>query len=366
MAPIVIDWTSDETHTLLNPRMPRSDVDQIYKQLATFDLPSHLWLATSGTTGRYKCVALSKQAFLDSAEAVNEFLDITSKDVWVNALPNFHVGGLGIDARAYVSGSMVYPITKWNPQHFAAITREHSATISALVPTQLFDLVKNNLQPSGRYRLTIIGGGALDKELFDRSWNLGWNAVPSYGMTECASQVATATPGTYDSLHPLGHMAVKIDHERSISVKSSSLLTGYCCPNDDHCSFIDPKVDGWLKTEDKGEMHGHDLKIIGRDHDMIKINGELVNLQSLQKILNTLLLQHEIRHDVVISALPSTRSGHEIHLFHEGNADIVLKLVADFNQLVLPYERVVSTHSIDKIPRTHLGKVMHHNLVSNL
>lgn len=362
MATAVIDWTSDETHLFLNPRMPLSDVDQIQKKLTAFDLSSHLWLATSGTGGRFKCVALSKQAFLDSAKAVNTFLNISADDVWINALPNFHVGGLGIEARAHLSGSRVYPITKWDPQLFSKLTFEHSATISALVPTQLFDLVQSNLQPSSGYRLTIIGGGALNRELFDRSWRLGWNAVPSYGMTECASQIATAKPGTFEPFLPLEHVTVKVDDDQRISIKSPSLLTGHCYPHEKDCQFIDPKINGWFRTEDEGDIADAVLKIYGRCHDMFKVNGELVNLQHLQNIINTMTLQYNVDQDAVLSAVPSSRSGHEIHLFHVGKLENLRNLIDNFNQAVLPYERIVSTHHIDKIPRTPLGKVVHSKL----
>src|SRR5690242_12710153 len=100
-----IDWTSDEAHVLLNPRMP-SDEETRLRSLV-IDLPGHLWLATSGTTGVLKLAALSKRAMLASAAAVNRHLASDANDLWCCVLPEFHVGGQGIFARAFLSGARV-------------------------------------------------------------------------------------------------------------------------------------------------------------------------------------------------------------------------------------------------------------------
>ncbi|HEX6085416.1 MAG TPA: AMP-binding protein, partial [Thermoanaerobaculia bacterium] len=104
-----IDWLSDESHVLLNPRMPAAERERL--QSFVTELPGHLWLATSGTTGSLKLTALSKRAMLASAAAVNRHLQSTASDVWLCVLPSFHVGGLGIYARAFLSGARV--VTEW-------------------------------------------------------------------------------------------------------------------------------------------------------------------------------------------------------------------------------------------------------------
>ena len=109
-----IDWTSDESHVLLNPRMPADEEARL--RSLVIDLPAHLWLATSGTTGALKLTALSKRAMLVSAAAVNRHLAADAQDVWCCVLPEFHVGGLGIFARAFLSGSGVIS-AQWDATH---------------------------------------------------------------------------------------------------------------------------------------------------------------------------------------------------------------------------------------------------------
>jgi len=103
----VIDWTSEETHVLLNPRMPERERTRLQRLAASISLPAHVWVATSGSSGAVKLVALSKRAILASAAAVNSRLESRTDDVWCPVLPMLHVGGMGIHARAHLLGSRV-------------------------------------------------------------------------------------------------------------------------------------------------------------------------------------------------------------------------------------------------------------------
>src|SRR5207244_12310235 len=104
---------------------------------AVAPLPGHVLVATSGTTGDVKLVALSKEAILASAAAVNTRLGARRGDVWCCVLPTFHVGGLGIHARAHLTGSRVIGMA-WDPHAFART----EATLASLVSAQVHDLVR--------------------------------------------------------------------------------------------------------------------------------------------------------------------------------------------------------------------------------
>jgi o-succinylbenzoate---CoA ligase len=175
-----IDWLSTDSHVLLNPRMPEEERRRL--ESLVVDLPGHVWLATSGTTGALKLTALSKRALLASAAAVNRHLQSDDRDVWLCVLPTFHVGGLGIYARAFLSGARVVT-SGWE-----------DVTLASLVPAQVTDLVRDRVEAPPSLRAVVVGGGALSEELYAAARALGWPLLPSYGMTECCSQVATATP----------------------------------------------------------------------------------------------------------------------------------------------------------------------------
>lgn len=364
-----MDWTSSSTEVLLNPRLSTED-----KKLFSSSLPrndefkSHVWIATSGSSGLTKFAALSKTAILTSANAVNEHLESGASDCWLHMLPDFHVGGLGIWARAFLSGAKVVDLksslSRWDPACFYQTLIESKATLTALVPTQIYDLVSRNLRPPASLRAVIIGGGGLSPALFEEVENLGWNLLPSYGLTECASQVATAKKGGalgYGSL--LSHVKVKIDEEGYIEIKSPSLLSAYCLLDNGKVSLVDPKEDGWFKTEDKGEINEDGLlKVHGRGSDFVKIGGESCSLVDLRMVLDEVISEESLVADVVIAAVPDARLGHVIHLFSDKNNEDLKSLVENFNVKVLPFARIREIKYVEKIPRSPLGKVLYSQL----
>lgn len=326
-----IDWLSAQSHVFLNPRMPADE----RRRLESFvvDLPGHVWLSTSGTTGALKLTALSKRALLASAAAVNRHLQSDSKDVWLCVLPTFHVGGLGIHARAFLSGARVVG-EGWD-----------GATLASLVPAQVSDLVRDRIAPPRSLRAVVVGGGALSEELDRAARALGWPLLPSYGMTECCSQVATATLESRE-LVLLDHVEVRIESDGRLALRSEALLTGYA----NEAGLVDPKVDGWFVTEDVATLDGRVLRVRGRRGDFVKIGGESVDLSRLDRILA------ELGADAAVFAVPDERLGHAIGLaVASGDPETV---AAAFNARVFPFERVRRIVRVAEIPRTSLGKVM--------
>jgi len=145
----MIDFESGETAVLLNPRLPEETAGQVRERLARAPVPPGLvWLATSGSRGPAKLVGLRREALLASAAAVNAHLEASVDDAWLLALPTFHVGGLGILARAHISGARVvepFGEVGWSAERFLDAVRTEGCRLSALVPTQLFDLVETGM-----------------------------------------------------------------------------------------------------------------------------------------------------------------------------------------------------------------------------
>lgn len=344
-----IDWESDESHVLLNPRMPEEERRLL--QSFVVDLPAHLWLATSGTTGTLKLTALSKRAMLVSAAAVNRHLESDSRDVWCCVLPTFHVGGLGIYARAFLSGARVIA-AQWDPRQFAAM---EEVTLASVVPAQVRDLVEAQLRAPQQLRAVVVGGGALDAVLYSDARELGWPVLPSYGMTETCSQVATATLASPE-LVLLDHVEARTEADGCLSFLGESLLTGYGTER----GFIDPKVNGWLVTEDLGAPEGRYLKVEGRRGDFVKIGGESVDLGRLDAILASVAGSQ-----AAVLAVPHARLGHVIHLAvtRALDADVVRSA---FEERVHPFERARRVHVVDAIPRSSLGKLLRRHLLKQL
>ena len=338
----MLDFRSDESHLLLNPRLPheeRERLERLYESAPR--LRAHVWMATSGTTGALKLVALSRHAILASAAAVNRHLGSSSADVWCCVLPTFHVGGLGIHARASLSGARVVSAL-WDPEGFIEICNRERVTLASLVPAQVRDLA--SMEPPRDLRAIVVGGGAMAPGLYEHARAKGWPLLPSYGMTETSSQVATATFNGPE-LVLLGHMEARTEPDGRIALRGDALLTGYAGEN----GFDDPKVDGWFITPDLGTVRGRTLEIQGRSTDFVKIGGESVDLNRLDRILA------EITPEAAVVAVPDDRLGHVIHLIvAAGDMD---RIARQFNERVLPFERARQVHAVAEIPRTPLGKL---------
>jgi o-succinylbenzoate---CoA ligase len=340
----VIDWSSGETHLLLNPRMPDDERARLETLARSLTLQAHVFVATSGTTSAIKLVALSKRALLASATAVNERLNAKKTDVWCCVLPTFHVGGLGIHARAHLTGSRVVSMA-WDAKAFAST----DATLASLVPAQVHDLVAARWKAPPRLRAILVGGGALDGALDDRARALGWPVLASYGMSECCSTVSVC-----DVLLP--HLEARCEEDGRLAFRGASLFTGYATEE----GFVDPKLDGWFVSEDVGEVDGRTVRVHGRRGEIIKIGGESVDLGRLDRILDS--VRGEV--DAAIVAVADARLGHVIHL--ATTADHAAEVVERFNARVLPFEQIRGVHRVSAIPRTSLAKLMRARLLEML
>lgn len=347
----MIDFESKESHLLLNPRMPRADRERLERLEPP--LEGHVFVATSGSTGAMKLVALSKAAILASAAAVNERLEITSRDRWAAVLPPFHVGGLGIHARAHLSGCHVVAMS-WNAAAFAAA----DVTVASLVPAQVHDLVAGGFAPPHSLRAILVGGGALNPALDERALAAGWPVLASYGMSECCSTVAIR-----DVL--LGHVEARCDEDGRIALRGPSLLTGYATEE----GLVDPKRDGWFLTEDLGESQGRLLRVRGREGEFVKVGGESVDLSRLDRILGELI--HDAGFDAAVIAQPDRRLGAVIHLVAadggRGGVEATAGTIVEaFNARVLPFERIRAVRYLRCIPRSPLGKLRRAELLREL
>jgi O-succinylbenzoic acid--CoA ligase len=329
----MIDFQSSQSHLLLNPRMPSAERTRLEKIVP--DLAAHVFVATSGSTGDIKLVALSKNAILASAAAVNERLEMTSRDVWAAVLPPFHVGGLGVYARCHLAGARALPMP-WEPRAFA----ESDATIASLVPAQVRDLIAAGLMPSTTLRAILVGGGIFNIARSE------WPTLPSYGMTECCSTIAIN-----DTL--LGHIDARREDDGRLAFRGGSLFTGYATER----GLVDPKIDGWFVSEDFGEVEGRTLRVFGRAGDFVKIGGESVDLKRLDRIVQELAGD-----DAAIVAVPDERLGHVIHLA----TMIEPSFVDAFNNRVHPFERIREVHRVASIPRSPLGKLLRAQLAEAL
>lgn len=379
---IKIDWNSNESHILINPKSPLPEKHRLLEMLSHFDLQGHVFLATSGSTAissqDIKWVALKKETILISSASVNRHLQCTKDDILLNPLPHFHIGGLSFFSRSHLSGAKLIDLYseeyKWNPFEFKKQLEENKVTISSLVPTQLYDIVQKQITAPSSLRCIVIGGGALSKNLYEKGKKLGWKCLPSYGMTECCSQVATAAldfqwEGDFPQLTILPHLSVHISHEGQICISGDSLLSGYIFQKENSIEFQDPKINKKIITTDLGEVKENHLIVYGRENNVVKINGENVSLDRLDHILSDIRIKLNIEFDAAIFPAPDDRSGYKIQIVFPQSAQqklsLIQQIITEFNNVVFPFEKIQEIHFMDRIPRTDLGKLKRNLLSKN-
>ena len=355
--PKIINWKSNSSAVFFNPKL-KVNFTKFIKHLPKIN--SCIWLSTSGRT-QAKLTALSKSALLASAQAVNQHLQAKKKDRWGLSLPLFHVGGLSILARAFLSASPCFRFSKkWNPKNFHQFLIKHKISLNSLVPTQLYDLVQAGLESPPSLRALIIGGESLDKALYHKARKLGWPVLTSYGLTECSSQTAAAPlsslkKNTFPPLKILPHVQVKIV-KGNIALKSKSLLTGFVSINQPEV-FKEPKKSSWFITKDKGVKTGEFLRPEGDSSQFIKILGEKVSLKKLENLLMILLLKHRPSGRFMIIPAPSDREGFQIALVGEKWDSLILpRIIQQFNQQTEAFERIRQLYLVPFIPLTGISK----------
>ncbi|OFZ19568.1 MAG: hypothetical protein A2Z20_08340 [Bdellovibrionales bacterium RBG_16_40_8] len=335
---------------------------------------AHIWLASSGSTESLTLYALSKAAFLISAEAVNAHINATKKDIWLNVLPTFHVSGLSIYARAFLLNTRVVDRANdiWRAESFHKWVKDEKATLTSLVPTQVHDLVKLGTPAPKSLRAIFVGGAKLDDDLYLNARSLGFRLLPTYGMTECCSQIATATLESLNkddipSLKMLSHVDVKAMNGEYLAISSPALFTAQAKWQNDQVSVLWWPCE-WYVTADLGEvqkLEGEKGKIIiphGRDRDEVKISGELVNLTELRvqlaKIAGT---------QFALFAQPDARRGFEIIVAFTASACVqASEWINEFNRIVLPVAKIRAAYFVDELPVSELGKIRIGDLKSKI
>lgn len=345
-------WESDGVELRLNPKRPvaaeglKSFVEE------ALGIRAALVLASSGSGGVAKFVVLSKAALLASARAVNAHAGLTKDDIWLGNLPTFHVGGIGIHARAYANGAKLVPMAwdAWTRDGagFLPAIDESRATLASLTPTHLWDLVRVGARAPASLRGLFLGGGRIDPALVARAKDLGWPVWPTYGMTETASQVATSLSGDPEWLPLLSIWEARGDEEGRLWLKGEALCEGTVTGVPGRWAFHPARNEGgWMATGDACETRGRELRFLSRLDGAVKISGELVSLPVLNDRLALLGIVG------LVVAVPEPRRGNELVLVCEpGHPDALER----FNEALPPIEQVARVIEVASLPRTGIGK----------
>jgi O-succinylbenzoic acid--CoA ligase len=280
-------WRCGATAAPLNPGLARREFAAATRALSVGAATAgQLILWTSGTVGAARGVELSFDNLRASAMAVGGRLDLGPDDVWLASLSTAHVGGVALVTRALMMGSAVFAAGPFDVEVASKVVGT-PVTHASFVPTQLLRMLDHRpSRPPTSFRCALIGGAHAPPDLVARALDAGWPISLTYGMTEMASQVATATPrqvrakpGTVGS--PLDGVELRTDERGQLLVRGATRAVGYVGSDE---AMAD--ADGWYRTGDLGYIdEAGDVWVTGRRIDRIVSGGVTVDAIEVEGVL---------------------------------------------------------------------------------
>lgn len=240
-------------------------------------------LFTSGSgTGEPRAVELSPAAFAASARMSAGRLGWRADDRWLCCLPLAHVGGLSVLTRSLAARRTVV-LGRFDAAETARLLRERDVTLASLVPTMLRRLL--DASPDGSaartLRAVLVGGASTSDALLEEATGVGLPVLPTYGMTEACSQVATARHEGSAGLELLDEARVRIV-DGVIEVAGPMLCDRLTRSVHEPSPW---RPDGFLRTGDRGRLVDGVLEVFGRADDVIVTGGENVDPAEVERVL---------------------------------------------------------------------------------
>lgn len=255
---------------------------------------------TSGTSGRPKGAMLTFANHYWSAIASADRIGVRDDDIWLSVLPLYHVGGQAILFRSVVYGTAMEVHSGFDTHTVLDSLRYRRASLLSLVPTMLDRLLRAGLtrRDAPTLRLILLGGAAAPASLLDAATDAGLPVATTYGLTEAASQVATAMPEQLTTKpgsvgRPLARTRITICGEDGqphpngtigeIVVTGPTVMRGYY--DDVPATAAALRTDGF-HTGDLGYLDDDgDLWVVARRSDLILSGGENVYPAEVEGVL---------------------------------------------------------------------------------
>ncbi|KRM84785.1 o-succinylbenzoate--CoA ligase [Liquorilactobacillus vini] len=330
------------------------------KEFALNEVASIMY--TSGTTGQPRGVVQTFGNHFYSAIGSAFNLGLDPAELWLCALPLFHISGLSIMMRSLIYGMGVLLLPHFSTVMVNKALQTRPVTLMSVVPQMLQQLLRE-FPATGyqaRFRGFLLGGGPIDLATLNQCRQLKLPVVQSYGMTETCSQVVALSfadaPQHIGSVgQPLFPMQLRLSQpDAEIQLKGPNIVTTYL---DDPGSFQrQMTADGWFKTGDIGyfDQAGY-LYVKGRKNEMIISGGENIFPQEIEKVYQN----YGSITEFAVIGVPDPQWGQVPCAFFTANKRLNSKLLKAYGYQQLAHYKVPHYfYQLDQMPKTASQKII--------
>ena len=326
---------------------------------------------TSGTTGSPKGVRQTVGNHQASALASVLNIGLSEEDVWLCAVPLFHISGFSILVRSLLYGNGVKLYKKFEKDGAARDIANgevtHMSAVAVMLQRVLQELEDRELVASAKFKMILAGGGPVPENYIEHAHRLKLMVSQTYGMTETSSQ--TATLSNEDALRKLGSAgkplffnqiqiadAVSPGDVGEILIRGPHVTPGYI----GRFSEKSTTREGWLYTGDVGYLDEEGfLFVVDRRSDLIISGGENIYPAEIENVL----LSHEAVQEAGVCGVEDVTWGQVPVAFIVLKAEVpVEELTAFCNDRLAKYKVPKYFHIVPSLPRSGSDKLLRRKL----
>lgn len=336
-------------------------------------------LYTSGTTGKPKGVMLSHGGFnrIRLCEHLEPAFDWREGDIFLNALPNFHLLSIGIAFQCLYNGVAVAILRQFETgQMLAAITRQRPSLLT-LTPTMiqmLLDHPDAEKTDFSSLRLMLYAGSPISLGLIKRAIaRMPCSFMQFYGATEASGAFSILRPGEHrlddeGKLQSCGRPLPLIEFRivdingnevpegetGELLIRAPAITAGYWNQPEATAAVL---KQGWYRSGDMARRDTEGLYyIVDRAKDMIVSGGENIYSAEIENILSV----HPDVAGVAVIGVPDPRWGEAVKaiiIARPGSGLDETALLGWCREKLAGYKVPKSVEFVDSFPLVPSGKI---------